>query len=450
MKRLKQRFVAPVVVTLSSLLVLSTIAPVSVVLVKGIELNNPSSEISADTQKVIDLTFPSNDGNVHILKPNIVKYIAAMHQQASAIENDYVLHDFYVSAPDWQNRYGEEFTNETDLVRVADFYNPSVNEQKSKEVALCFNHKGFPENSVFTVTYGLDSSLSDGVSIETTENYVTINNLLAAQKYYWKVTSGGFSSDIQSFNTDEGFRMITSHGVANIRDMGGRPVLSNKRIKQGLIFRGAELVEEAYGTHSKTLFDDTKELLQDELGIKYEIDLRGDDEANNITESPLKDENHSDVEYIRIANIGAYDRFFSMKEDDERWPIIKQAFLAFKNANEKHVYFHCWGGADRTGTVGFLLGGLLGMSYTDLVIDFELTSFSKNYRPHNKNDGDKVYRFPSLIYRCKTEKAKNGDKQPYFEEGKTISDIIKDILIDRAGLTEQDIIDIKNNLLEDR
>ena len=34
-------------------------------------------------------------------------------------------------------------------------------------------------------------------------------------------------------------------------------------------------------------------------------------------------------------------------------------------------------GADRTGTVAFLINGLLGVSFADLTKDFEMTSFSR-------------------------------------------------------------------------
>ena len=41
----------------------------------------------------------------------------------------------------------------------------------------------------------------------------------------------------------------------------------------------------------------------------------------------------------------------------------------------KPVYFHCKTGADRTGTLAFLIESLLGVTETDKSIDFELTSF---------------------------------------------------------------------------
>ena len=40
------------------------------------------------------------------------------------------------------------------------------------------------------------------------------------------------------------------------------------------------------------------------------------------------------------------------------------------------IYFHCRGGADRTGSYAFVLGALLGMSLDDLILDYEITSLS--------------------------------------------------------------------------
>ncbi len=423
-----------------------------------VSLNNANKDTNkndernvAEIMEVVDsrtilATYPTNGTSVHILKPAVLDYINAMYKQAETIENDYILHNFYVRAPDWQGHYGTVFENETDKVRIDDYYSETINMEVSKKVSLVFDASGFAEGTVFTVKYGLKEDLSDALTITTKEAYITIDNLLSGTTYYWEVSADNVSSGVNYFTTDEGFRMITADGVNNIRDMGGRRVYGNKRIKQGLIFRGAEIVDETYvdtnsnSTHYKTLNDENMRILRDVLGIKYQIDFRGNEEANNITESVLKDENHSDIEYLRIPNMSAYDRLIA-SDDAEEWALVKQMFLAFKNAEEKPVYFHCWGGADRTGTAGFLLGGLLGMSFTDLVIDFELTSFSKNYRPHYANDAKKVYRFPSLIYRL--------TDQDYYTEDMLISDLIAQILIEKAGLTAQDIADIKAALLED-
>ncbi len=405
--------------------------------------------------KSISITFPKNGESVHILKPRVLDYIDAMHEQAKQIENDYLLHDFYAWDKEYSpsdHKHGTEFSNETDKVRISDF-TAGLNEEKSKKVSLVFDSLGFAQGTDYLVKVSKNADLSEAKEIHTTNSYATIDNLFAGTTYYWQVSAGGVSSEIESFTTDEGFRMISAGAVSNIRDMGGRPVSGGKHIKQGLIYRGGELVRENYvptdssSTHYQSLYEDNLPILQDELGIKYEIDFRGDAESGNITESPLKDENHQDIDYLRIPNMSGYDYVFKMNSTmNEK---VKTMFLAFKDALNKPVYFHCWGGADRTGTAGFLLGALLGMSFTDLVIDFELTSFSNNYRPHQINDANKIYRFPHLIGAIYTLTTKADSSKTYYEADKPLSQIVEEILIDRFGLTSQDISEIRANLLED-
>lgn len=412
-------------------------------------------EQSLRTNKSISISFPKNGESVHILKPRILNYINAMHEQAKAIENDYVLHDFYAwdkEYTDSDHKHGTEFSNETDKVRINDF-TKGLNEEKSKDVSLVFDSKGMPDNTEYTVKVSRNQDMSNPVTIVTTNKYATINNLFAGTTYYWQVSANDVSSDVESFVTDEGFRMISAGAVTNIRDMGGRPVAGGKRIKQGLIYRGGELVTEDYiptdstSTHYQTLYPDNLPILQDEMGIKYEVDFRGDAESGELTQSPLKDATHDDVEYLRIPNMSGYDYFFKMNSEMNQK--VKTMFLAFRDAATKPVYFHCWGGADRTGTCGFMLGALLGMSFTDLVIDFELTSFSNNYRPHQINDSKKIYRFPHLIGKIYTMTTVSDSSVTYYQPNKPLSQIVEEILIDRFGLTAQDIQDIRTNLLED-
>ena len=40
------------------------------------------------------------------------------------------------------------------------------------------------------------------------------------------------------------------------------------------------------------------------------------------------------------------------------------------------IYTHCWGGADRTGCICFIVEALLGVEMQDLILDYELTSLS--------------------------------------------------------------------------
>lgn len=431
----------------ASVLSLGIVTPLGIHLGKKIiSLNEAAAE---PEEKAISISFPQDGQNVSILRRQVAEYIGAMHEQAKGIENDYIIHDFY-AAPEASNTppaYGTEYDNETDNVRIADYYLNTGEYGKSKSVYLTFDHKGFAENTEFTVKLGRQNDLSDAKEVVTTNKYAVFTNLFANETYYWSVTSGTTTSGIHSFHTDDGFRMITSGGVSNVRDMGGREVAGGKHIKQGLIFRGAELVREDYvptdstSTHHKTLDEEALDVFQNELKIGYEFDLRGDAESGNLTESPLKDEGYTDVEYLRIPNMSAYNGFFDMSA--EMKAKVKEMLIAFGNAESRHCYFHCWGGADRTGTIGFILGGLLGMSYTDLIIDYELTSFANNWRPHNVIDTKKIYIFPRLIWKLKTLK-------PYKDNPNiTISELIEWVLVEKFSMTHEEIATIKSNLLEE-
>ena len=54
----------------------------------------------------------------------------------------------------------------------------------------------------------------------------------------------------------------------------------------------------------------------------------------------------------------------------------KNVFSALAVRENYPIYMHCTGGADRTGTVSFLLNALLGVDESDLIHDYEFTSFS--------------------------------------------------------------------------
>ena len=462
----------------TALIALGALTPIGESIADGVAHVVKTITRQADPVEKVELLFPVNGETVDILKPTVVNYIDAMHTQAEPIEDDQVLHDFYVMAPDTNNRYyGETFTNETDLVRIADYASQSQYMQKSKSVMLTFVAEGHVPSKVKVSTNQDMSDAQELTDIAATDYayYVGVNQLYSNRTYYWQVFEGDTAiSEVASFKTAEGFRMISTNTVANVRDMGGRTVhlktgvdpvtgknvYNTKHIKQGLIFRGGELVEESYtpegsGQHSATLQTGDAEFFVEDLGIGLEIDLRGDEESQNITESPLKsyyEHNYSqvvDVNYMRLANISAYDDFFSITSSKPYYSNIKTMFQDFANAENRHVYFHCWGGADRTGTVGFLLGALLGMSLTDLIIDYELTSFSCNYRPHDSNDAKKVYRFPSMLKRIQTMTVHGDSSTTYWSEDKPISQIIEEILIDRFEVTSEDIAALRANLLED-
>ena len=223
------------------------------------------------------------------------------------------------------------------------------------------------------------------------EFVVPMANLEVGTRYYWQVScrrkckkfacsilcgcdeSKQVSrSEIASFVTeDKAPRWIAVEGrVANIRDLGGRWTSFGKRVKQGMIFRGQALNDnsatgETQGPNRLTV-EDVK-YLTGTLGIKTDLDLRNKGEIVDLTESPLG----STVRLIHNSS-KSYRQMF---EQVEAKTAMAKNFRLFCNPTNYPVYFHCIAGSDRTGTLAYILNGVLGVSRHELETDWESTFY---------------------------------------------------------------------------
>ena len=158
-------------------------------------------------------------------------------------------------------------------------------------------------------------------------------------------------------------RWIHVPGARNVRDIGGWTGL-----REGRVYRGTEL--NAVGDHKLKIGSAGKKILLKELGIKTDLDFRALDAKSRgdcVTNSALG----ADVRLVD-AVIRPYTRMFDPDQTNEYAAVLR----VFADERNYPVYMHCWGGADRTGTVAFILEGLCGVSEADLAIDYELTSFT--------------------------------------------------------------------------
>ena len=124
------------------------------------------------------------------------------------------------------------------------------------------------------------------------------------------------------------------------------------------------------GNHKLQIGSAGKKILLKDLGIRTDLDFRALDEKSRgacVTQSALG----SDVRLVD-AVIRPYTRMFDPDQTNEYAAVLR----VFADERNYPVYMHCWGGADRTGTVAFILEGLCGVSEADLAIDYELTSFT--------------------------------------------------------------------------
>ena len=331
---------------------------------------------------------------------------------------------------------------------------------ENKGITISFEPSEALKNKQYTFSYGLKEDLSDAKEINTNETEVCLKNLLVNQKYYFKVAAEGSASETLNFTTGDYPRWIDARPMFNVRDHGGYMTSSGKRIKQGMVYRGGEItpavnwksgmqytgdVGGRYTDSNGRMQDGhitsqtaaSKEVFRNVMGMVngLEIDLRSSSERNNYTACGFAE--GGDISYSLIS-ISSYDN--GMKNNKTQ---IKQVFEAFAQADQHPVYYHCYGGADRTGVVGFMLGALLGMSYTDLVIDFELTTYSsnpsRNYRSHLRA-GPYNY-WPRMVTYLQNTLGWNSSK--------TMAQSIEQFLVNDCKVSQTTINKIREIMLED-
>lgn len=275
------------------------------------------------------------------------------------------------------------------------------------------------ENSGYTVIYTTKQDFSDSISVDTAEPELILEDLYVATAYYWQVVThtadGDNYSTVFSFKTAETPRIISIDGVTNTRDVGGYLTVDGKyRFKQGMIFRGAKLDGITQAGIDKAL---------NVYKIKTDLDLRRTTDYGYSDITPLGDP----VEHINISVID-YTGAFSHKEE------MRQAIALCAKEEMYPMYVHCSAGRDRTGTMLFILGALLGINDEALYADYEITYLSENaYKSGDLTGHESFLKFMELF-------------NAY--EGNTIQEkavsYCKDI-----GVTDEEIRLIRQILLEE-
>lgn len=265
-----------------------------------------------------------------------------------------------------------------------------------------------------------DYSNASQFTLPASQKSISIDNLKTGRTYYYKVVLND-ETYTGSFKTAQSPRFITMPGVNNVRDIGGYRTLDGKKVKQGYIIRGSEID----GLVIQSYFLDTNSIdsVMDEFKFVYEFDLRyhtvftgqnyisrlGGGVGHNFYDAPM------------------YGLIFSSEYDEA----VKQIFSDLANPDNYPMYLHCTHGADRTGTIVYLLLGLLNVSEEDMMTDYRFTGFygDKTYAVNNKLD---IVVSGLAGY--------NGD---------TLQEKIEDYLINDIGVTPEEIDSIRNILLED-
>jgi len=183
-----------------------------------------------------------------------------------------------------------------------------------------------------------------------------IYNLIPGKTYSYKTSNG----QTGTFKTTGRRRMIkvsdsaSSSHARNCRDLGGIETAKGQTLKYGLIFRG---------TNMDGITTSEKAILRDELGIKLDVDLRGESSV-----SPLGSDISVSNQYYTSGQMTTTSSNTKLKTTI---PDIINSVI-----DGKPVYIHCAIGSDRTGYVCMLIEALLGASKKECDIDYEITSFA--------------------------------------------------------------------------
>lgn len=228
-------------------------------------------------------------------------------------------------------------------------------------VRLKWKLKGAKAKS-YVISLSTDKNSKTPHIYKTKDSFKDIYNLKTGAEYYWSVKAKcgkeNVVSDTFKFKTKPGVRTLKIIGVSNVRDMGGWKVQGGT-IKQGLIYRSGNI---------DAIAPAGKKQMQNDLGVKTDFDLRKAGEGTAGSTSPLGKE----VKYINLG--GVY--YNSIIQDELNYHTLVKEFRVLANKKNYPLLYHCAIGRDRTGTLGFLLMGLLGASKQDMYREYELSNFS--------------------------------------------------------------------------
>ena len=200
----------------------------------------------------------------------------------------------------------------------------------------------------------------------------------------------------------ESSRWRRMDGVLNVRDLGGLKGLDGKTVVTGMVFRSAQFnaaapyrlvtnehnkaVREYYGSCRPTMTPEQVAAARKAFGIKTDLDLRGTGQCRGMKGSPLGDG-------VKFVNVPASNYAGIFSGDGAK--LMADELRVFTDEKNYPVIFHCVKGADRTGSLAFVLHSLLGVSAEDRLLDWELTAF---FNPNPKfRDPDRYDKLVALI-----------------------------------------------------
>lgn len=272
-----------------------------------------------------------------------------------------------------------------------------------------------------------DETLQDSLTfhVSATNNTVELYNFIPNRIYRYQIKDGDDVLQQGNIRTNGQLRMINvCNSVYNVRDLGGWKTSDNMQLRYGKIFRGTEL----NGNYIAT--EEGINILR-ELGVGAELDMRA-----NYNEG----HNTSAFGFSRIFSSGDAPTYYYSSDSGQlpshmthkswltKWR-LEFNFIVNNLYQGRAIYEHCVHGKDRTGFLSFLLEGLLGVSYSDLAKDYELTYFASDLKS-TKDSIDKVFDYINTM------------------SGETLRDKFNTFFVDKMNAPQSDIDFFRHEMLE--
>ena len=272
---------------------------------------------------------------------------------------------------DIENEGTRKFLEEVDYSSDPDYVLSFARDYKSKYGA---NDKPLPVTVSWTggtadkVVISQSPRFEDAVELKVDTSPAEVFNLIPGVNYYYKVLAGDGNVLKTACVTPVGPMRMINGAASNMRDLGGWKA-DGGHIVYGRLYRGAAL---------ERISGSGKDIFINDLGISVDLDLRGYKESEYHVGAVI-----DGIDYLKLPlekNLGR-----GTGRTNELYQQAIRSIIGWLGEG-RNVYFHCAGGADRTGSLAFLIEALLGVNESDLSKDYELTTFGRgntrlrNYR----------------------------------------------------------------------
>lgn len=248
-----------------------------------------------------------------------------------------------------------------------------------------------------------------------------LSELYAATEYTWQVIAvysddSTVRSRVFTFTTAAHPRTVYAEGISNLRDIGGYKTSDGGYVRQGLVFRGADL---------NTMTDAGRDKMVNVFGIRTHLDLR-----QNAT---LVSDFGPDVRYVGVSF-----PWYSGAASEEYRDALLKALRLFTDPDNYPFYFHCSLGRDRTGTLSWILLSLCGVDDADMYKDFEISFFSDTAGHIDQSD-------PTIFVTSNVPGMLSAFRKN-LRKTRTTQDAVRGFLLS-VGMTEEELDAIRQNLV---